>query len=170
MRCISGEMTTETLVFRNIANSWDTIGNCQIVQISCGPQHTAAVTAMGTLFIWGDNTNMQLGVDTGSDKHSSAPLVVKFPTPTAVKQVACGSVHTMCLAQDGKVYTWGSGLMGILGHESDVNRETPTLLKGLNKPDQAGGREEVVWVACGPNNSGVIVKVSLPFSSISSYL
>jgi len=56
-----------------------------------------------------------------------------------------------------QVYTWGSGVLGILGHPADTNRETPTLVEGLI----AGGKESkqrVVQVACGQFNSGCIVK------------
>ena len=57
----------------------------------------------GSLFAVGDNTGQQLGMDLGADKHASHPVLVRFKVPTPIKQVACGAVHTLALAQDGRV-------------------------------------------------------------------
>ena len=35
----------------------------------------------------------------------------------AIKQIACGTNHTVALAADGNVFTWGFGAYGRLGHK-----------------------------------------------------
>jgi alpha-tubulin suppressor-like RCC1 family protein len=36
-----------------------------------------------------------------------------------VRQVECGGLHTACVTEDGRVYTWGNGKDGELGHHHD---------------------------------------------------
>lgn len=39
-------------------------------------------------------------------------------TDKRVKHVACGYNHTVCVTEDGEVYTWGYGKNGALGNGS----------------------------------------------------
>ena len=52
---------------RNSYNLFDNVGLVKIVQVSCGPYHAAAITALGTLLTWGSNFEFQLGVNTASN-------------------------------------------------------------------------------------------------------
>lgn len=45
-----------------------------------------------------------------------------------VMQVVCGQYHSMALTADGKVYTWGWGIHGQLGHSSCNNEVYPRKL------------------------------------------
>lgn len=62
-----------------------------------------------------------------SDLYSSS--VAKFGK-SVVKdesklQVACGENHSAALSLDGRVYTWGLGKTGQLGHDSTETLENP---------------------------------------------
>jgi alpha-tubulin suppressor-like RCC1 family protein len=56
----------------------------------------------------------KLGIE---DLTSTAVLVFQ-PVPSLisrkVKQVACGDYHTLCLLQDGTVYSWGGTLHKVI--------------------------------------------------------
>lgn len=155
--------------FRNTVNAFDRLGGgLQIVSLSCGADHAGAVTSRGSLFMWGSNTEGQLGIGTrlGSERHSREPMLVEMPRRMPVRAVACGSVHTLALGQDARsVFAWGDGKMGKLGLVSDEDRWEPVLvplghrgpLGVADEVDMSAG-EEVVSVACGQNNSGVIVR------------
>ena len=60
--------------------------------------------------------------------------------------MACGSFHTLALAESGDIFTWGIGERGQLGHGDLENRKVPTPILELQ------GRE-VGWVAGGEAHS-----------------
>ena len=153
--------------FRNLANPYDVIGVVQVVSIACGTDHMGAVTALGSLFMWGSNVEGQLGCGNrlGQERHSAVPLLIEFERHNPVKQVACGSVHTLALCQDSRVYSWGQGAMGKLGLISDADQDTPQQVmlghwgpRGDAETVDSSGTEEVVAIACGQNNSGCVVR------------
>jgi len=155
------------LEFRNLSNPFDTLGAVQIVSVSAGTDHCGAVTAMGSLFMWGSNVEAQLGCGKrlGEERWSSSPLLIEFPRHAPIKQVACGAVHTLALTQEGQVYSWGDGKMGKLGHGSDLDCDepTPVLLghwgpRGEKADKDLSGDEKVVCVAVSQNNSGAVVR------------
>ncbi len=45
-----------------------------------------------------------------------------------IDSVACGATFTACLTEDGKVYTWGCGDHGVLGHNDTKDQVLPSLL------------------------------------------
>ena len=65
-------------------------------QVSCGTGHTACVKADGTLWLWGNNTSGLLGDNTATTRRSSPVQTVAGGTNW--KQVACGGVYTVAIA------------------------------------------------------------------------
>lgn len=154
---LTGTIECSVLSFKNTFNHFDTIGLVQVVQICCGHKHAGAVTAGGSLFMWGQNSSGELGVDTGDAKEVSEPQIVVMPGSKAVRMVAAGHEHSVCITMDNSAYSWGSGLMGILGHASDINRETPTEINlHWNAATSVDPNERLVWVAAGPHNTGIV--------------
>ena len=50
-----------------------------------------------------------------------------------LKFVACGSDHTMCIDDNGGLYTWGVGNYGNLGHGSTKSEFKPKLVEALRE-------------------------------------
>lgn len=70
----------------------------KIAKIACGSWHSTAISADGDLYTWGWNSNGQLGIkSTENDAVSviAMPQLVEFDSN--VKDIACGSRHTICL-------------------------------------------------------------------------
>ncbi len=65
-------------------------------QVSTGVSHTAAVKTNGTLWVWGSNTNGQIGDNTSGTTHRSTPRQ-EFTAGTNWKQVACSSGSTSAI-------------------------------------------------------------------------
>ncbi|CAN9504281.1 unnamed protein product [Ophioblennius macclurei] len=100
-----------------------------IVCVSAGYRHSAAVTNDGELYTWGEGDFGRLG---HSDSQSrNVPTLVK--DISGVGQVACGSSHTIAVAQDGRtVWSFGGGDNGKLGH-GDTNRVyRPKVIEALH--------------------------------------
>ncbi|MGH0184836.1 UNVERIFIED_CONTAM: hypothetical protein FKN15_017450 [Acipenser sinensis] len=99
-----------------------------VVCVSAGYRHSAAVTSDGELYTWGEGDFGRLG---HSHSHSrNVPTLVK--DISGVGQVACGSSHTIAVAQDGRVgWSFGGGDNGKLGH-GDTNRVyRPKVIEAL---------------------------------------
>ncbi len=43
-----------------------------------------------------------------------------------VENVSCGFSHTLALTKNGKVFSWGQGKFGALGHGSNESKKEPT--------------------------------------------
>lgn len=74
---------------------------------SCGYYHTALVSDKGRLFLFGDNSNHQLGRMVPGEHRGL--LEVSLPDP--VRVVACGIRHTVVLTEKGEVYTCGMSVI-----------------------------------------------------------
>eukprot|EP00339_Tiarina_fusa_P029903 CAMPEP_0117064840 /NCGR_PEP_ID=MMETSP0472-20121206/45304_1 /TAXON_ID=693140 ORGANISM="Tiarina fusus, Strain LIS" /NCGR_SAMPLE_ID=MMETSP0472 /ASSEMBLY_ACC=CAM_ASM_000603 /LENGTH=102 /DNA_ID=CAMNT_0004785179 /DNA_START=416 /DNA_END=724 /DNA_ORIENTATION=- len=59
------------------------------------------------VFTWGRGEDGQLGLGDTSDQDE--PTYVDALRGVGVRQIACGSGHTVVLTTDGEVYTWGRG-------------------------------------------------------------
>ena len=72
------------------------------------------------------------------------PKKVKTLEFCRVSQIACGSrdAQMMALTEDGRVFTWGDGDFGKLGHGDSAAYLTPHLLVSLTNTG-------VVQIGCG---------------------
>jgi RCC1 and BTB domain-containing protein len=108
--------------------------------IACGGFHTAAITDRGALYTWGGGYFGQLGQGDEADK--KMPRSVKGLRDKVMKQVACGTHHTLALSENSEVFAWGAGEYGKLGIGDEEKHTSPVLVEEL----QGKG---VRAVACG---------------------
>lgn len=96
----------------------------QIVQISAGDGHTVAIDVKGRVYSWGASACGQLGLSSMKDLPTDIEGYPYQPTPRMVEllidvkiiQISWGDAHTVALSSDGKLYSWGGGGWGQLGH------------------------------------------------------
>ncbi|KAL2629156.1 hypothetical protein R1flu_013842 [Riccia fluitans] len=121
-----------------------------ITHVSCGQNHTVAVTDSGALASWGAAEFGQVGhKEAAGSVDSVQPRIVKGTRELQFARVACGAAHTIALTGSGDVYTFGQGGFGALGHGSREDVITPQLVEklwGLG----------IVQVACGENHSAAL--------------
>jgi len=91
-------------------------------QVSCGQSHTAAVKTDGTLWLWGSNSNGQLGSNSTVSRSSPVQTITGGTTWT---QVSCGDSHTACIKSDGTLWTWGLNSSGQLGDNTVAGKSSP---------------------------------------------
>ena len=130
-----------------------------VVFLAAGGAHTMGKTAEGKLWAWGCNSDGQLGV---SKRNSPDPANALLPMRVGsgldfvrckVRMVACGFAHSMAVTHDGKLWTWGCGGRGRLGHKDDSNRARPELVSA-----HLVGGEKIRTAACGGQQSAAVTE------------
>ncbi|XP_014238652.1 uncharacterized protein LOC106660234 [Trichogramma pretiosum] len=100
----------------------------EVLSVSCGRWHTLSVTNNG-VYAWGSNVYGQLGL--GDLRETPNPeLIVSLAQEVIVDAVA-GPYHSVALTADGRIFSWGWGVYGQLGHGSTELSRYPTMVKAL---------------------------------------
>ncbi|KAB5581409.1 hypothetical protein PHYPO_G00175350 [Pangasianodon hypophthalmus] len=141
---------------KDIATPTSVNFNEQLVQISCGEQHTLFLTGSGQVLSCGRNSKGQLG----RSKSRDTKLPVKIEGLGAVAAIACGQDHSLALCDSGQVFSWGAGGEGQLGHSSPVAKCPKPVPVQIKLPFQI----PVVQVACGDFHSLALTKGGEVFS------
>jgi len=129
------------------------------VSVSCGIEHSLALTNQGKVFGWGSSKEGQLG---------QGPSIIEFDTSTPiligesliglfVTKIACGAYHSVVLSDNGDIYSFGLNDYGQIGNGSlnpsfvPCNVRIPESVE--NYPIQnvfAGGRCSML-IKCTPS-------------------
>ncbi|KAG6773499.1 hypothetical protein POTOM_020781 [Populus tomentosa] len=88
----------------------------EIVQISAGYHHSCAITVDGELYMWGKNSNGQLGLGKKAENVVPVPTKVECLSGINIKMVALASEHSIAVTDGGQALSWGGGGSGRLGH------------------------------------------------------
>ena len=103
----------------------------QFKQIACGHSHILAISNLGKVWCWGNNSHQQLGLPTC--KHLLKPELtsaLQHTKATRIINVSAGKRHSLALCEDGAAFSWGSNEYGQLGVENiamnmSVHSENP---------------------------------------------
>uniref|UniRef100_A0A8C0UWC3 X-linked retinitis pigmentosa GTPase regulator n=1 Tax=Cyanistes caeruleus TaxID=156563 RepID=A0A8C0UWC3_CYACU len=131
----------------------------KIKQLSAGSYTSAAVTEDGKLFVWGDNSEGQIGL--ASEASVSVPCKVDIGKP--VSFVSCGYYHSALITGDGELYTFGEPVNGKLGlfPEQLKNNRVPQPVLGI--------MEKVDKVACGGEHTVVLTETDVYTFGLGQY-
>nr|WP_255216809.1 hypothetical protein [Pseudenhygromyxa sp. WMMC2535] len=120
--------------------------------IAVGDYHACALLETGDVQCWGQNTDMQLGVDSDQLSASAVPIDVGLPEPAT--QLAAGAEFTCALLESSEVYCWGKNLDGQLGQgypdPTGPLNYAPVAVQGLPGP--------VTTIAAGAWHSCAIIE------------
>ena len=125
--------------------------------VSCGGQHSLALKVNGKVYSCGNDQYGQLGRPLGPSEERGTHVfgLVEMPNDVCVTSIACGDTHCLAISGHGtRVWSWGCGLNGRLGHGDTKNSRTPRPIAGLGSlynPEQP-----VVSASCGSAHSAVI--------------
>ncbi|KAM4698891.1 X-linked retinitis pigmentosa GTPase regulator [Discoglossus pictus] len=120
----------------------------KIKQLSAGSNTSAALTADGKLFMWGDNTEGQLGL--ANEANVTTPHQVEIGK--AITWISCGYYHSAFVTQDGELYTFGEPENGKLGLP-------PEKLKKRKLPQRVSGISgKVKMVSCGGGHTVAVTE------------
>ena len=119
----------------------------RVVRVACAA-HTLALTAQGELYSWGHGKQGQLGH--GGSTSEATPRRVEALRHTRVVGLAGGHFHSLALAEDDTVYTWGAASHGELGHPIATHQPTPRALAAVR------GRR-LLFAACGGTHTALLL-------------
>ena len=116
----------------------------RFVMVAAGNSHAAATTSEGALVTWGSKEDGRLG-HAGAVKFELDEDRAQYRSRAArhhcvwrlgkdmfggcpVLMVACGGFHTLVTTINGRLWTFGLGQHGALGHGDRVDRAAPAML------------------------------------------
>jgi alpha-tubulin suppressor-like RCC1 family protein len=111
--------------------------------IATGAYHAMALTSSGSIYIWGNNGNGQLGLPS---RYVFSPSLL--PLPSKISSIACGSCHSVAFGIDGEIFLWGMNLTGALGITGKNNIYEPTLLPPTTWKSRTLWQDEI-WKNAG---------------------
>ena len=136
------------------------IFNC--VDVSCGDNHTIALTSDNKLYVWGCNKYGQLGLGDTEGRNTPHELVLNDVNKLNIVSVSCGIDHTFILLNTNQVYVCGNNLGGKLGREPYDYVCTPLKLSfNGNISHISSGWDHIIFrtidnilYGCGSNKFG----------------
>ncbi|XP_071496413.1 E3 ubiquitin-protein ligase HERC2-like [Diadema antillarum] len=125
------------------------LSGLKVVHCAGGSKSLFVVTAEGKVYACGEGTNGRLGL--GSSQNVDTPRQITSLSQFVVKKVAVhsGGRHAMALTTDGRVFSWGEGDDGKLGHVSRMNCDKPRLVEALKS-------KRIRDIACGSSHSAAV--------------
>lgn len=126
----SGQLGTNSIVDRS--SPVQTVsGGTNWQQVNSNDLFTGAIKTDGTLWLWGLNTNGQLG---RNNVISASSPVQTVSATTNWKQVSVGQSHVGAIKTDGTLWMWGLNSDGHLGDRTTISRSSPvqTISGGTN--------------------------------------
>ncbi len=137
------------LAARKVRNETNLGYLSNIKSIAAGTNFCLALDSAGFIWAWGKNNFGQLGQ--GNTNNTNLPVKVKSPTGNQILNnivaIAAGDQFAMALDNTGKVYVWGSHLMGQLGEEFQGLISNLPVLQDIDatvQDIQAGGNAALV--------------------------
>jgi len=103
----------------------------EVLTVSCGFKHTAAVTRAGALFTWGDGKEGKLGHNDDAQRLNPTQVTIFVEQGLPLLTAQAGGSHTVVLTNSNTVFTFGAGASGRLGHGNDQNQWLPTPVQAL---------------------------------------
>ena len=106
-----------------------------VIQFYNGMYTAFALTSDNKVYGWGNNTLGQLGINVVNSAKVYKPVLIEDLNDINIKQISCGSLHTLVLTFDGIVYGWGRNTEGQIGcgNELGENISVITQMESLHK-------------------------------------
>lgn len=112
-------------------------------EVSGGALHTCALFADHTVYCFGDNSNGQLGDNTGADRRQGVQVhgVGNSGQLTTATDIDLGELHSCAVLSTGVAACWGDNIFGQLGDNTVTDRRYPVAVSGVTTASQitAGG-------------------------------
>jgi alpha-tubulin suppressor-like RCC1 family protein len=124
-------------------------------KVSAGEMHSLVIVK-GTVYVFGAADNGKLGKGKTDDIYTPTPITI--PNNKKIVSVSCGYTHSILLADDGTVFTFGSAANGVLGNDAT----SPDVLvpTAISIPDNI----VIVAIAAGARHSILLAENGTVFT------
>ncbi|XP_036356591.1 X-linked retinitis pigmentosa GTPase regulator isoform X2 [Octopus sinensis] len=115
--------------------------------LAAGFEHSVCLTESGDVYVWGSNSEGQLGFGDLTESYVPTRLLAE----ETIKSVAVGYYHTALLTENGSVYVFGETEGGKLGLGDEIKKcRTPVRLVSFDATVQS--------ISCGSSYTALITK------------
>ncbi|MDX9691640.1 MAG: InlB B-repeat-containing protein [Acholeplasmataceae bacterium] len=99
----------------------------EIIQVELGDSHSAVLTSFGRVFVWGENTNGEIGDGTTIDRFAPVDITPFFNLHSGEKiiSISLGWGSSIALSSENRVFTWGANFVGQIGDGTTISKSTP---------------------------------------------
>ncbi|CAI2383928.1 unnamed protein product [Moneuplotes crassus] len=152
-RSSSGQLGQSIVINQNVPSLLaQPLEKVTIDEVSCGWQHTLAITVSKYLYSWGLNINGQLGLGDYEDR--KIPTLVEAVITTPAMKISAGHSHSAMIDFDSRLYTWGANPDSRLCKKTTYYKLSMRP-KNVNKPYKckALDRCRIIDVSLGQDHS-----------------
>jgi len=130
----------------------------EFIGVACGEDHSMAITT-SKVYSWGSNNSGMLGDGTTTDRSMAVTVIGPDSAGSLTNIIAidAGRMHSIALASDGKVWTWGKNHHGQLGDgrggfgagfDFILGRDSAYPVQPVG-PDSIGHLEDMIAISAG---------------------
>ncbi|HZE69175.1 MAG TPA: S8 family serine peptidase [Pyrinomonadaceae bacterium] len=124
-----------------------------VTRIAGGAAHSIIAKADGSVWAWGSNEDGQLGDGSQSFSDFARLTPVQTLNIADARDVAGASTHSLVLANDGTVWSFGQNFRGQLGDGTIFLRPTPVKVTGLTNVKAIGAGH---WLSVAVKTDGTV--------------
>ena len=108
-----------------------------VIKVCSGWRHCIALTKDCKSYVWGDNSDHELGINTNEPDFISTPQELSLPNDIPFIDISAGSYHSLAVNLKNEIFVWGSNNYGQLGQEKELEYlEEPTLIHLIDEANE----------------------------------
>jgi uncharacterized repeat protein (TIGR02543 family) len=134
-----------------------------IISVSLGYHHSAALSSDGRVFTWGYNIHGQLGDGTTTTKYKPTEITNMFNLGEneIIVSISLAGSHSSALTSSGRMFTWGNNSFGGLGDGTTTSKSIPTE---ITSRFNLGVDESISSISLGHYYSSAITSTNRVFT------
>lgn len=149
----SGQCGHVQLVPYKTPTQIEQLNDLNIVQVSCGDNHSLFLTDTGEVYGCGDNKRGQLGIETQHQTITEPQKIFE-----SIKKIGCGQNFSVLLDTNGNLLTFGASEVGQLGYNPNLNLvHSPTIVSSFKYISDEGEKSldniKIIDFSCGANHT-----------------
>ena len=112
-----------------------------IISISCGYTHTVCLDTNGNVYAFGEKSQGQIPLGNNEPDRRIIKCIRKAQKMNLppIKQISCGDIFTICLSENGELYSFGNNRL--VQYMNEISTYFPQKIESL---------KDIEFVQCGP--------------------